>query len=74
MTAVTTKRLKIVIFNHFMLVDANCDDSVRCRPNLVVDLKVSVALKKINFRALLRAVGHPLLISNPESTPDGGDS
>ena len=40
---------KIVIFNHLMLVDANCDDSVtisRCL-NLVMDLKVSVALKKI---------------------------
>ena len=44
LTAVATKSLKIVIFNHLMLVDANCDDSVtipRC-PNLVVDLKVSV--------------------------------
>ena len=33
---------------NFQLVDANCDDSVtipRC-PNLVVDLKVSVALEE----------------------------
>ena len=52
LTAVATKSLKIVIFNlnHLMLVaiDANCDGSVtisKC-PNLVVDLKVSVALKK----------------------------
>ena len=50
LTAVATNSLKIVIFNHLMLVDANCDDSVtipRCQ-NLVVDLKVSVALNK-NF-------------------------
>ena len=65
LTAVATKSLKIVIFNHLMLVDANCDDSVtipRC-PNLVVDLKV---------RAHLRThFGHPP-ISNPGSTPGGG--
>ena len=57
------------IFNHLMLVDANCDDSVtipRC-PNLVVDLKVSVALKKI-FACLRAHFGHPP-ISNPGSTP-----
>ena len=60
LTAVATKSLKIVIFNHLMLVDANCDDSVtipRC-PNLVVDLKVSVALKK-NFHALMHAFWAP---------------
>ena len=59
-TAVATKSLKIVIFNHLMLVDANCDDSVtipRCQ-NLVVDLKVNVALKK-NFCALTRAFWAP---------------
>ena len=69
LTAVATKSLKIVIFNHFMLVDANFDDSVtipRC-PNLVVDLKVSVAMKK-NFRALTRAFWAPPT-SNPGSTP-----
>ena len=58
LTSVVTKSLKIVIFNHLVLVDANCDDSVtipRC-PNLVVDLKVSVALKK-NFTRL--HFGHP---------------
>ena len=56
LTAVATKSLKIVIFK---LVDANCDDSVtipRC-PNLVVDLKVSVALKKKFFTHIL---GTPL--------------
>ena len=60
LTAVATKSLKIVIFNHLMVVDANCDDSVtipRC-PNLVVNLKVSVALKK-NFRVLTRAFWAP---------------
>ena len=48
LTAVATKSLKIVIFNYLMLVDANCYDSVTIPscPNLVVDLKVSVALKK----------------------------
>ena len=48
---------------NFMLVDANCDDSVtisRC-PNLVVDLKVCVALKK-NFRVLTRAFWAPPLL------------
>ena len=64
MLAVATKSLKIVIiFNHLMLVDANCDDSVtipRC-PNLVVDLKVSVALKKKKLsRAYVRILGIPL--------------
>ena len=59
LTAVATKSLKIVIFNHLMLVDVNCDDSVtipRC-PNLVVDLKVS-ALKK-NFRVHMRTFWAP---------------
>ena len=69
LTAVATKSLKIVIFNHLMLVDANCDDSVtipRC-PHLVVDLKVSVALKK-TFACLRAHFGHPP-ISSPGSTP-----
>ena len=47
---------KIVIFNHLVLVD----DSVtiqRC-PNLVVDLKVSVALQK-PFARLRAHFGHP---------------
>ena len=58
LTAVATKSLKIVIFNHLVLVD----DSVtipRC-PNLVVDLKVSVALQK-NFARLRTHFGHPLI-------------
>ena len=57
LTAVATKSLKIVIFNHLVLVDANCDDSVtipRC-PNLVVDLKVSAAL----FARLRAHFEHP---------------
>ena len=69
LTAVATKSLKIVIFNHLMIVDANCDDSVtipRC-PNLVVDLKVSVALKKLS-RAYARILGTPP-IPYPGSTP-----
>ena len=51
-----------------MLVDANCDDSVIIprSPNLVVDLKVSVALEK-NFHRLTRAFWAPP-ISNPGST------
>ena len=52
---------EVLIFNHLMLVDANCDDSVtipRC-PNLVVDLKVSVALKK-TFACLCAHFWHPL--------------
>ena len=68
LTAVATKSLKIVIFGHLVLVDANCDDSVtipRC-PNLVVDLKVSVAL----FARLRVHFGHPP-ISNSGSTPGG---
>ena len=76
LTAVATKSLKIVIFNHLMLVDANCDDSVtipRC-PNLVVDLKVSVALKKKLSRTYACILAPPpppppLPISNPRSTP-----
>ena len=60
LTAVATKSLKIVIFNHLMLVDASCDDGVTIpRPqNLVVDLKVSVALKK-TFARLCAHFGHP---------------
>ena len=61
LTAVATKSLKIVFFNHLMLVGANCDDSVtipRCL-NLVMDLKVSVALKKI-FAHLRARFGLPL--------------
>ena len=55
----TAVALKIVIF---MLVDANCDDSTsvtipRC-PNLVVHLKVSVALEK-NFHTLIHAFHAP---------------
>ena len=72
LTAVATKSLKIVIFNHLMLVDANCDDSVTIprRPNLVVDLKVSVALKKETLCAYARILGTLLFqILNP---PLGG--
>ena len=61
LTAVATKSLKIAIFNHLMLVDANCDDSVtipRC-PNLVVDLKGSVALEK-KLACLPEHLGTPL--------------
>ena len=54
---------------HLMLVDANCDDSVtipRC-PNLVVDFKVSVALKIIFTHLHAHFVHSP--IPNPGSTP-----
>ena len=56
LTAVATKSLKIVIFNHLMLVDVNCDDNVTIprSPNLVVDLKVSVPLQKKLLRAYAR--------------------
>ena len=53
--------------NHLMLVDVNCDDSVTIPrfPNLVVDLKLSVALKKKKKkkknRALTRAFWTPNL-------------
>ena len=51
--AVATKSLKIVIFNYLMLVE---DDTMSVTiprfPNLVVDLKVSVALKKKTFAHL----------------------
>ena len=57
---INLKSLKIVIFNHLMLVDT-CDDSVtipRCL-NLVVDLKVSVALEKKTFACKRVHFGHP---------------
>ena len=67
LTAVATKSLKIVIFNHLMLVDDNFDDSVAIS-SLVVDLKVSVALKK-NVCGLTRAfwaqiLDPPLVMKN----------
>ena len=62
LTAVATKSLEIVIFNHLMLVDANCHDSVtipRC-PNLVTEKKLSRAYVRVRI----------LGTSNPGSTPD----
>ena len=62
LTAVATNSLKIVIFSHLMLVDANCNDSVtipRC-PNLVVDLKVSeCGTEKKLSRGYTRILGTP---------------
>ena len=60
LTAVATKSLKIVIFNHLMLVDANCDDSVTI-PKVPKPLKVSVALEKNQLsRIYVRNLGTPL--------------
>ena len=60
--------------NHLMLVDANCDDSVtipRC-PNLVVDLKVSVALKKKVSHAYVGILCTPLFQSLDALLGGGG--
>ena len=75
--AVATKSFKIVIFNHLMHVDADSVTIPRC-PNLVVDLKVSVALTKKISRAYVRISCTPPpppppisngTISNPGYTP-----
>ena len=60
LTTVATKSLKFVIFNHFMLVDANCDDSVTIIQGALTwlwTLKVSVALGKKS--ALMRTFRAP---------------
>ena len=64
------KEPQIVIFNHLMLVDANCDDSVtipRC-PNLVVNFESECGTEKKLSRAYACILGTPP-ISNCGSTP-----
>ena len=63
MLAVVTKTS---IFNHVMLVDANCDDSVTIQPGCGLESECGTGKK--NFVRLRAHFGHPP-ISNPGSTP-----
>jgi hypothetical protein len=72
-TVVASKSLQIVIFNHLMLVDANCNDSVtipRC-PNLVLENECGTGAlgTEKEISCVSGHFGHPP-ISNPGSTPD----